>query len=387
MSQALPDENPPIDVDDSYRRSSELDASRPSEWVRRKVLAHASQLGAERSVRESAGTRAPKSHAAQPAATQTSPSSGRTAVLGAVAAVAVVVVFAMWYFLSSGSSSATATNTTHQTEQVAPQVANTSEPSTPSASADQPTAAPPPASAAEPKPAPPSQAPQSSGSPPPPASAMISAAPTTSGSGAARTAGAAVPPPRVSKQTLPATSTTGSARQVTTLKPARLAQSTDTARTSAPAGNSVARNDAPGAQAGSPPVTTVAPTPPPPPSTTAVDPQPAAAVPTLSATSAPALSSEPTQPADALWRAAEAGNMHNLLAALDNHVNVNSRDPGGRTALMLAIVHGQSGAVKALLSHGADPNIPDGQNQTPLHAANAGGQWLIVGFLKRAGAK
>jgi ankyrin repeat protein len=79
--------------------------------------------------------------------------------------------------------------------------------------------------------------------------------------------------------------------------------------------------------------------------------------------------------------------VHNLLAALDNHVNINSRDTEGRTALMLAIVHGQSDAVKALLSHGADPNIPDGQNQTPLHAANAGGQWLIVVFLKRAGAK
>ena len=390
MSQALPNQNPPIDVDDTYRRASALDESRPSEWVRRKVLAHAAQLGAERTVRESAGARAPRSQAAQPAAIQTSRSPGRTAVFGAVAAVAVVVVFAAWHFLSPQSSSATATNPKRQTEQIAPQRANTSEPSTPettvptqSASADQPTVAPP-SAAAEPKPAPPSQAPQSSGSPPPPASAMTSAAPTTSGSGDAHSAGAAVPAPRLSKQTPPATSATATARQVTTLKPARVTQSTDTAQTSASAGNSVARNAAPDAQAASLPVTTVAPTPAPAPSTTAIDPQPAAA-PTPSATSAP--SSEPTQPADALWRAAETGNVHNLLAALDNHININARDTEGRTALMLAIVHDKSGAVKALLQHGADPNIPDGQNRTPLQAANAGGQWLFVVFLKRAGAK
>ena len=54
---------------------------------------------------------------------------------------------------------------------------------------------------------------------------------------------------------------------------------------------------------------------------------------------------------------------------------------------MLATVHGQASAVKALLRRGADPNIPDAHNQTALHVANAGGQSLIVIILKHSGAK
>jgi uncharacterized protein len=121
------------------------------------------------------------------------------------------------------------------------------------------------------------------------------------------------------------------------------------------------------------------------PSTTANPPQPVAVSTLPSADSSP--SAEPTQGADALWRAAEAGDVRGLRAALDNHININSRDAEGRTALMLATVHGQASAVKALLRRGADPNIPDTHNQTPLHAANAGGQSLIVIILKHSGAK
>jgi hypothetical protein len=72
---------------------------------------------------------------------------------------------------------------------------------------------------------------------------------------------------------------------------------------------------------------------------------------------------------------------------LDNNVEVNARDSEGRTALMLATVHGQANAVKALLARGANANIPDAHNQTPLHAAKAGGQLLIVVILKRSGAE
>ena len=49
-----------IDVDNIYRRASSGDPSRPSEWVRRKVLAHAAQLAAERAVKQTASTRAAK---------------------------------------------------------------------------------------------------------------------------------------------------------------------------------------------------------------------------------------------------------------------------------------------------------------------------------------
>ena len=37
-------------VDDSYKRASAVDSSKPSEFARRKVLAHAAQVAAERAV-------------------------------------------------------------------------------------------------------------------------------------------------------------------------------------------------------------------------------------------------------------------------------------------------------------------------------------------------
>src|ERR1700761_276800 len=100
MSQALSNQNPLLHVDDSYRRSSAMDASRPSEWVRRKVVAHASQAGAARAVRDSTKACASRGASAQSESTSTSESPARFAVFGAVAAGAVVVAFAGWYFLS-----------------------------------------------------------------------------------------------------------------------------------------------------------------------------------------------------------------------------------------------------------------------------------------------
>ena len=187
MNSALSGQNSPIDVDGSYRRSSAVEASRPSEWVRRKVLAHASQQGAERAVRDSAKARASTSTTTQTITTPTRQSPARFAVFGAVAAV--VVACAAWYFLSPRSSSGTAASPTRQTAQATSQVTNASEPSTsdatapaPSASAELPAVASAPAaieptsSAGTPRLASISQAPPS-----PPASAGGSPSPTTSG--------------------------------------------------------------------------------------------------------------------------------------------------------------------------------------------------------------
>ena len=48
MNSVPPSHPPPDDVDDRYRRASARDPSRPSETVRRAVLAHAAQLAAQR---------------------------------------------------------------------------------------------------------------------------------------------------------------------------------------------------------------------------------------------------------------------------------------------------------------------------------------------------
>jgi ankyrin repeat protein len=54
---------------------------------------------------------------------------------------------------------------------------------------------------------------------------------------------------------------------------------------------------------------------------------------------------------------------------------------------MLAAVNGQVNAVKALLAHHANPNIPDASGTTPLSAANFSRQSRIVIILRHAGAR
>jgi ankyrin repeat protein len=96
-----------------------------------------------------------------------------------------------------------------------------------------------------------------------------------------------------------------------------------------------------------------------------------------------------TPPADpaALRRAAEFGDIHGLQTLLDERVSIDARDAGGRTALMLAVLHGHAEAVDALLAHGADPNAADAHGTTPLEAAVAGNQPAVAAALRRAGAR
>ena len=76
-----------------------------------------------------------------------------------------------------------------------------------------------------------------------------------------------------------------------------------------------------------------------------------------------------------------------LQALLGKQPAIDARDEGGRTALMLATLHGQSGAVEVLLASGADPNAVDAQGVTPLQAAMAANQPAIAEALRRAGAR
>jgi hypothetical protein len=92
-------------------------------------------------------------------------------------------------------------------------------------------------------------------------------------------------------------------------------------------------------------------------------------------------------PAAQLRQAAEMGDIAALRALLDQRTPVDARDASGRTALMLATLHGRTEAVDALLSAGADPNAADARGATPLQAALAGDQPSIAAALRRAGAR
>jgi hypothetical protein len=86
-------------------------------------------------------------------------------------------------------------------------------------------------------------------------------------------------------------------------------------------------------------------------------------------------------------RAAETGAVPELQTLLGRQVDIDARDESGRTALMLATLHGQARAVDMLLAHGADPNAADAQGVTPLQAAIAGDRPAIAAALRRAGAR
>jgi Ankyrin repeats (3 copies) len=88
-----------------------------------------------------------------------------------------------------------------------------------------------------------------------------------------------------------------------------------------------------------------------------------------------------------LRRAAEIGAVPELRTLLGKRPDIDARDESGRTALMLATLHGQTHAVDMLLASGADPNAADAHGITPLQAAIAGGQPSIVAALRRAGAR
>jgi hypothetical protein len=94
----------------------------------------------------------------------------------------------------------------------------------------------------------------------------------------------------------------------------------------------------------------------------------------------------PTDSATALRQAAQSGDTSRLRALLDEQIDVDARDPAGRTALMLAVIGGQAQAVDALLARGADPNAADSRGTTPLAAALAANHADIIAALRRAGA-
>src|ERR1700730_2686449 len=86
MSEAPTTQEQPDAADASYRRPSAADNSKPSEFARRKLLAHAAQVAAERAVKQGASASAPRFNAPESPANKT---RSRLIVVGIVAAAAV----------------------------------------------------------------------------------------------------------------------------------------------------------------------------------------------------------------------------------------------------------------------------------------------------------
>jgi ankyrin repeat protein len=113
--------------------------------------------------------------------------------------------------------------------------------------------------------------------------------------------------------------------------------------------------------------------------------------PLAAAATAPALSlpraESWTDRAAALRQAANSGNLPALRRIIAEKPDIDARDAGGRTALMLAVLRDQREAVDLLLAAGADPNAADASGTKPLQAALAGAHAAIAVALEQSGGR
>jgi ankyrin repeat protein len=83
---------------------------------------------------------------------------------------------------------------------------------------------------------------------------------------------------------------------------------------------------------------------------------------------------------------AREGSTGELVEFVDHGLPVDVRDPSGNTLLMLAAYHGHAETVRALLRLGADPDLRNARDQSPLAGALFKGADDVVTELRRAGA-
>lgn len=83
---------------------------------------------------------------------------------------------------------------------------------------------------------------------------------------------------------------------------------------------------------------------------------------------------------------ARAGEFDALAQAYDRGYPLDVRDGDGNTALMLAAYNGHVETVEMLIARGADVNIPNSRNQSPIAGAIFKGEEEVVRVLKQAGA-
>src|SRR5690606_11265595 len=88
---------------------------------------------------------------------------------------------------------------------------------------------------------------------------------------------------------------------------------------------------------------------------------------------------------DSLPTEGERSLLKKVLANLNN-INVTDSDKNGTTALQQAAVIGNLKAVKILLDHGADTDLPDNDGKTALYQAVQGGHLEVVKVLLARGA-
>ncbi len=332
MNNVPPDRGRPDDADELYRRASARDTSQPSEAVRRAVVAHATQLAAQR-----APTASRRGVARLPALVAYA--WRRPAVFGSIAAavVAGLVIAPLWRELQPHTAPATLTANDLPVASVPSEE--------------------PPARLQVPPPSP-AEAPATATAPKDLASegasvAQAQRAPRASPTRVAGNPAPVSPPPKELAD-----------RAFQAGKAAPSALEAEASR-----GGLFASTQAPPPSAASGAVQEVTIT----------------AAPRSSA--AAAQDQTPVNPAQAFREAAERGDLTALEALRDKQTNIDARDAEGRSALMLAIEHGQSNAVSALLADGADPNAADSHGTTPLQAATAGGQSAIIASLRSYGAR
>lgn len=334
MSELPPSPEDPDEVDALYRRASALDAGRPSESVRRAVLDHAAQLAANRA----AGKDSARSGAGRPVKRQV---WWRPAAFGTLAAAVLAGILVVPQYLPRAPVNPTSSALP------APTPASTNAPTPASA----PAPVPPPAAFPQP---------QAAAAPLPRVWQETEA--RTADRKGAPSAGAATENAEVSAaKKLPSEGRSRQTAQDAIREPGMAGAPVAPAAQSEPGAPSAQD----GAQSAARSARSVG--------------RPQAAL----ASSAARLE----DPAARLRQAAERGDVPALQALLGNQPIIDARDAVGRTALMLATLHGRTQAVELLLAAGADPNAADANGTVPLQVALAGNQPAIVAALRQAGAR
>ncbi|MGA7205888.1 MAG: ankyrin repeat domain-containing protein [Specibacter sp.] len=83
---------------------------------------------------------------------------------------------------------------------------------------------------------------------------------------------------------------------------------------------------------------------------------------------------------------AREGRTAELTEFLDHGLAIDAQDTEGNTLLMLSAYRGQAETVATLLGRGANPDLPNGRDQTPVAGALFKGEDAVVALLVAAGA-
>ncbi|RYF43218.1 MAG: ankyrin repeat domain-containing protein, partial [Comamonadaceae bacterium] len=89
-------------------------------------------------------------------------------------------------------------------------------------------------------------------------------------------------------------------------------------------------------------------------------------------------------PSTAWHEAARTGRLPELERLLQQGADLNAPDDAGRTALVLAVIHGHSAMVQRLLALGANPALVDREGLNALQHARRLGREEIVRMLEAA---